>query len=151
MNAEVEAMIDGEWVKALVTTEQAESSYGLPVLVVNGQAYGAPEVEAVRMTADSDPAVLNLLDSAGYDVVGMTSDLDCPICHSCDQTSLVKLGIAPHHEARYLCCDRCHIQRVWSVSRKRSEPEALDEFRDELAERALAHYVPLYDEVGLLN
>jgi hypothetical protein len=44
---------ESPWVPAILTTERAESSYGQPVVVVEGTTYGAGEVWSVHVRARS--------------------------------------------------------------------------------------------------
>ncbi len=52
------------WVRATLTTERAESSYGLPVVVVEGVAYGAGELWSLHVPRGSRYA--DAATRAGY-------------------------------------------------------------------------------------
>ena len=60
-------MMNGKIKKAEVTTEHAASSYGIPVIVIDGEAYGtadilANKIEFVSATAEER----ELLKKAGF-------------------------------------------------------------------------------------
>jgi hypothetical protein len=63
----------GEWLPAILTDERAESSYGLPVVVVEGQdfARGTGELAAVRVSAAVDPELIDAARRAGFRLVEM--------------------------------------------------------------------------------
>ena len=62
----------GPLVSARLTTERSESSYGLPVVVVEGEsnARGTAEVEAVYVMADTPVELADAAVNAGFYVVG---------------------------------------------------------------------------------
>lgn len=55
---------DKAWHQGLASTERSESSYGQPVIVVDGLAYGPAEVDTVR----ASKATAEALRRAGYSV-----------------------------------------------------------------------------------
>lgn len=75
MRAEVSARLrpGGPWLPAVLTTERAESSYGLPVVVMRGEynARGTAEVECIRVGHDVPANLVDAAVNAGYLVVGV--------------------------------------------------------------------------------
>lgn len=55
--------------RGVLTTDHPASSYGLPVLVVDGQVYGSWEwTHPIHVAADADPGIVAGAVRAGYDV-----------------------------------------------------------------------------------
>jgi len=65
----------GKLLPAILSDERAESSYGQPVVVVEGEdnARGPGEVETVHVHADCPPELLDGAINAGYYALGMPS------------------------------------------------------------------------------
>ena len=59
-----------EWLPAILSDERAESSYGLPVVIVDGEdfARGTGEVAAVRVSSAVDPELIDAARRAGFRV-----------------------------------------------------------------------------------
>jgi len=60
----------GPLVPAVLATDRAESSYGLPVAVVEGEAYGPAEVAAVYVSAECPIELVDAAIQAGFYVLG---------------------------------------------------------------------------------
>ena len=77
MQAEVSVQIvpGGPWFSATLTTEHAASSYGQPVVVVQGEptARGPAEVEKIMVSSRVDPDLVDAAVNAGFHVVGIPS------------------------------------------------------------------------------
>ncbi len=55
---------------AILTTDHPASSYGLPVVVRGGVAYGPAEVGPLSVIGEADPVLLDAARAAGYEVAG---------------------------------------------------------------------------------
>lgn len=64
-------LLDGSAVNGMLTTEHAAGSYGQPVVVAGGQAYGPGEV----LWIDGGPEVREKAAAAGYPVVSQADSL----------------------------------------------------------------------------
>jgi len=65
MQSKVSVQLHSEgttWFSAVLTDEHSSSSYGLPVVLVDGEPFGVAEVACVRVPAECDP---ELLDAGG--------------------------------------------------------------------------------------
>jgi hypothetical protein len=61
--------VTGQEVSALITVNHAASSYGIPVLVINGEALGTIEASGFEVLAASDEERLALA-RGGYRLAG---------------------------------------------------------------------------------
>jgi len=72
MQSEVSIQLNegGEWLPAVLTDEHSASSYGPPVVVVEGEPCGTAEIACMRVPAECDPALLDAAVAAGFYVTG---------------------------------------------------------------------------------
>ena len=66
----VHLMPGGPWLPAILSDERAESSYGLPVVVVDGEdnARGPREVETIRVFSTVPAELVDAAVAAGFNV-----------------------------------------------------------------------------------
>jgi len=60
----------GPLVPGVLTTERAESSYGLPVVTIAGEVYGPADLAAVYVSADCSIELADAAIAAGFYVLG---------------------------------------------------------------------------------
>ena len=70
MESAVSIKSGGQWHPAILTTEHAASSYGQPVVVVDGEPHGPAEVECVRCDHRVPAELVDAAVAAGFYVIG---------------------------------------------------------------------------------
>jgi len=75
MKAQAILTWDGSLVRGELTTDHNTSSYGIPVFVVGGEAYGSLEAIILSSSARVDDYARN----AGYAVVRLAEDKSIPV------------------------------------------------------------------------
>ena len=67
----VQLTTGGEWLPAVLTDEHSASSYGLPVVLVDGEPCGTAEVSCLCVSSECEPELTEAAVSAGFNVIGI--------------------------------------------------------------------------------